>query len=281
MRSLDDVDELHGDPALRAFVDDIRAYASGPPPVVRGDLATILTSGIGSAAAGGPAVARPGPVDGPLRRLGERLQGRRGRLALGASVLSLSVLGTGGAGALPGPAQAAFERTVEAVGIELPEEVRQDDPRGTEERAPQDPAPETPVEAGDRDRPEAPQPPPPRDERRPDAPPVQDDPPSPATPGTTPPEARDGAGTPGEPGLRREAGGDRPAGPPTTPAPPVSPPRPGSPGAAPGAPPDGVPAGVAAGGPEEDQAELGGRPARQGNDAEPAAGSRASNLPRL
>lgn len=275
MRPFDDMDELHRDPALRAFVDDVRAYASGPPPLVRGELSAILTGGIGSAAGAGAAVARPGTVHSPLRRLGERLQGRRGRLALGASVLSLTVLGTGGAGALPGPAQAAFERTVEAVGIELPEEVRQSDPPGTEDRAPRDPAPEAPVEAGDREEPEVPQPPPPGDDRRPDAPPVPDDPPSPATPGTTPPEARDGTGTPGD-GLRREPGGDRPTSPPTTPVPPVSPPRPGSPGAAPGAPPDGVPAG----GSEEDNGELSGRPAGQGTDAEPVTELRPSAPPR-
>ena len=276
MRPFDDMDELHGDPGLRAFVDDVRAFASGPPPVVRGDLAAILTGGIGSAPAGGPAVARPGPVVGPLRRLGDRLQGRRGRLALGASVLSLTVLGTGGAGALPGPAQAAFERTVEAVGIELPEEVRQSDPQGTEDRAPRDPAPEAPVGTGDGERPELPQPPPPQDDRRPDAPPVPDDPISPATPGTTPPEARDGAGAPGD-GLRREPGGDRPASPPTTPAPPVSPPRPGSPGVAPGAPPDGVPAGS----PEEDEGELRGGPAQQGTRGEPVTDLRGSPPPGL
>ena len=276
MRSFDDFDELHGDPGLRAFVDDVRAYASGPPPVARGDLAAILTGGIGTAAAGGGAVARPGAVEGPLRRLGERLQGRRGRLALGASVLSLTVLGTGGAGALPGPAQSAFERTVEVVGIELPAEVRQDDAGGTEHRAPQDPAPQAPVEAGDRERPEAPQPPPPRDDRRTDAPPAQDDPASPATPRSSPPEARDRAGAPGD-GLRREPGGDRPASPPTTPAPPVSPPRPGAPGAAPGAPPDGVPAAS----PEENGGELSGTPARRGTDAEPAAELRPSARPRF
>lgn len=229
MRPFDDIDELHGDPGLRAFVDDVRAYASGPPPVVRGELAAILTGGIGRAAAGGPAVARPGPVDNPLRRLGERLQGRKGRLALGASVLSLTVLGTGGAGALPGPAQAAFERTVEVVGIELPEEVRQDDGPPPSEPAPVEPGDqegpgegrETPRPTGeaepDRGR---------EDDRRSPAPTI----PSPADEGR--PGPPDGAEAPGE-GLSREA---RERAPGHVPGP-ASPPRQGPPDTLPERPP--------------------------------------------
>lgn len=231
MRPFDDIDELHADPDLRAFVDDVRAYASGPPPVVKGDLAAILTGGIGRAA-GGPAVARPGSVDGPLRRLGERLQGRRGRLALGASVLSLTVLGTGGVGALPGPAQAAFERTVEVVGIELPKEVRQDD------GPPSEPAP---VEPEDQDGPgdgrEAPRP---IGEGQPDRGP-EDDPRTPAPTTPSPADERrsatpDGGEAPGE-DLSREA---RERAPGQVPGP-ASPPRPGPPDTLPGSPPGGVP----------------------------------------
>ena len=232
MRSFDDIDELHGDPGLRAFVDEVRTYASGPPPVVRADLAAILTGGIDRAAAG-PAVARPGRVDSPLRRLGERLQGRRGRLALGASVLSLTMLGTGGAGALPGPAQAAFERTVEVVGIELPEEVRQDDAP-----PPSEPAP---VEPGDQDVPgdgrEAPRP---TGEAEPDRGP-EDDRRTPAP--TTPlpaderrPGTPDGAEPPGQ-GLSREARERTPGDVPG----PASPPRPGPPDTLPGSPPGDAP----------------------------------------
>jgi len=232
MRPFDDIDEFHGDPGLRAFVDDIRAYASGPSPVVKGDLAAILTGGIGSVA-GGPAVARPGPVDGPLRRLGERLQGRRGRLALGASVLSLTVLGTGGAGALPGPAQAAFERTVEVVGIELPKEVRQDDGP-----PPSEPAP---VEPEDQDEPgdgrEAPRP---IGEGQPDRGP-EDDPRTPAPTTPSPADDRrsgtpDGGEAPGE-DLSREA---RERAPGQVPGP-ASPPRPGPPDTLPGSPRGGAP----------------------------------------
>ena len=232
MRPFDDIDELHNDPGLRAFVDDVRTYASGPPPVVRGDLAAILTGGIGSAA-GGPAVARPKPVDSPLRRLGERLQGRRGRLALGASVLSLTVLGTGGAGALPGPAQAAFERTVEVVGIELPEEVRQDDAP-----PPSEPAP---VGSGDQERPgDGRETPRPTAEAEPDRG-REDDGRSPAP--TTPspvdearPGTSDGSEAPGE-DLSREA---RERAPGDVPGP-ASPPRPGPPDTLPERPPAGGP----------------------------------------
>ena len=280
MNYSDEIDELedqhHAEPVLRAFVEDVRTYASGPPPVVRSDLAAVLAGGVGAAARrDDPVVARRGRAEGLLGRALSGIQGRRGRLALGASVLGLSVLGTGGAGALPGPAQDVFQRTVEAVGIELPEEVRQSDPLGPEDRAPQDPAPDAPVKGGDREVPEAPQPPPPRDDRRPDVRPGQDEPTSPTTP-RTPPRPRDGAGAPGE-GLRREAGGDGPASPPSTPAPPVSPPRPGAPAAPPGAPPERAPAGS----PEEDNAELSGRPAQQGTGAQQGADLRTSASPRL
>ena len=235
MRTFDDIDELHGDPGLRAFVDDVRAYASGPPPVVSTDLAAILTAGIGRTAAGGPAVARPGPVDSPLRRLGERLQGRKGRLALGASVLSLTVLGTGGAGALPGPAQAAFERTVEVVGIELPEEVRQDDAPPPSEPAPVEPGnQEGPGDGRETPRPTAGAEP---DREREDdgrAPaPTTPSPVDEARPGTP-----DGAEAPGE-DLSREAR-ERAPGPVPGPA---SPPRPGPPDTLPERSPAGGPSG--------------------------------------
>lgn len=233
MRPSHDIDELHGDPGLRAFVDDVRAYASGPPPVVRGDLAAVLTGGIDIAAAGGPSAARPGTTASPLQRLGHRLQGRRGRLALGASVVSLTVLGTGGAGALPGPAQAAFERTVEVVGIELPKEVRQDD-----DPSPSEPAP---VEPGDQDGPgagrEAPRP---TGEGQPDRVP-EDDTRTPAPPTPSPaddgrPGASQGAEPPGE-DLSRDAR----EGPPERGPGPTSPSRPGPPDTLPERPPGGAP----------------------------------------
>lgn len=241
MRSPDDTDDLLGDPALCAFVDDLRAYASGPPPAVGQALAGVLTVGVGGGAARhAPAVARPDRVDGGRQWLRHRLQGRRGRLALGASVLSLTLLGTGAAGALPGPAQAIFERTAEVVGIELPEEARRD-----EAPAPSGPAPVVP---GDQDGPddgrEAPRP---RDEREPAPLPVDDGRgPAPSTPagaGDRGPGAPDGAGAPGD-DLSREARERAPESLPT----PVSPPRPGPPDTLPGGPPDGVPGGGGSGG---------------------------------
>ncbi|CAN5786041.1 hypothetical protein BH24ACT2_BH24ACT2_17480 [soil metagenome] len=242
MRSFDDIDELHGGPGLRAFVDDVRAYASGPPPVVRGDLAAILTGGVGSAAGRDSAVPRPGLVGSPLRRLGNRLQGRRGRLALGASVLSLTVLGTGGAGALPGPAQAAFERTVEVVGIELPEEVRQADAPDPSEPAPVD------DQDGSGDARETS---PPLGEAEPDRRPEDDrgapEPANPPPAGEGRPGAADGAEPTGE-DLSREA---RERAPESVPAP-VSPPRPG--------PPDTLPERPPAGGPSADRGQGDGNP---------------------
>lgn len=234
MRSFDDIDDLRGDPALRAFADDVRLYASGPLPKVGPDLAAVLAGGIGAGAAPpDPAVVRPGPVEGAHRRLGHRLQGRRGRLVLGASVLSLTLLGTGAAGALPGPAQKAFEHTAEVVGIDLPEETRQDD-------APEPDGP-APVEPGGRGGPDdGEEIPPPLDEREPGQAPVDDGSgPAPSTPpagGDGRPEAPDGAETPGN-DRSREARERAPEGVPA----PVSPPRPGPPDALPGGPPDGVP----------------------------------------
>lgn len=160
-----EIDELQGDDALRAFADDLRVYASGPPPVIRPDLAAILATGTGGA------VLRPDPgvvlsprVESGRRRLGDRLQGRRGRRALGAAVLSLTVLGTGGAGALPGPAQAAFVRAADSVGIELPDEARrgqtpQDEPSPVapaDPRGPDGPADDRPVPSSqDESRPDS------------------------------------------------------------------------------------------------------------------------------
>jgi hypothetical protein len=223
MRPFDDIDELHGDPGLRAFVEDVRAYASGPPPVVKGDLAAILTGGIGAGAAQhDPVEARPSSVDNPLRNLRDRLQGQRARWALGVSVLSLTVLGTGGAGALPGPAQTIFERTVEVVGIELPDGAGEAEPP-----APSEPVP-VPVEPEDGDGPDdGRETPRPKDERVPGPPPGDD---SGGPVPSNPPPGND---------PDREA---RERGPDNLPGP-VSPPRPGPPESLPGGPPEGVPGG--------------------------------------
>ena len=108
-----------GEDLLTVFADDLRrSYTVGPPPRVGPALAEVLEAGTRTAAADGPV---PGAVS---ERAGGgllgRLQGRRPRLALGAAVASLTFLGVGAAGALPGPAQSAFDRSADAVGVSLP-----------------------------------------------------------------------------------------------------------------------------------------------------------------
>lgn len=129
---LDLIDDLAVDDQLRAFLADLRsAYAHGPAPVTTTRLASVLERGLagGGVAPDGLPAAVP-PRVGPRSRqpLVDRLQSRRLRLGLGAAVAGLTVFGTGAAGALPGPVQSVFERTVEVVGIELPEEVRTPEP---------------------------------------------------------------------------------------------------------------------------------------------------------
>lgn len=248
MRAPDDIDDFGGDATFRAFADEVRAYASGPPPTVRPDLASVLAVGIGgSDPAQHPAPASSGPLEGGSRRLRDRLQGRRGRVVLGLSVVSLTMLGTGGAGALPGPAQAVFERTAEVVGIELPHESRADKvaPSGGPAPAPGNPAPAGP---GDPVRPvDGAERVPPGGGRNPDRPPV-DVPDGPAVSdprgaGDRRPGAPDGTGAPGDDGNRE--GSDRlPGGVPR----PVSPPGSGAPDDVPGGPPDGAPVGGRGGG---------------------------------
>lgn len=115
--------EVGGDERLLAVVEEIRAYASGPPPEVRPALLAVFTHGL----AAHPDVFAPPiapPASTPRRRLAHRLGTARARLALGVAVGSITVFSTGAAGALPDPAQSAFERVASAVGIDLPEEVR-------------------------------------------------------------------------------------------------------------------------------------------------------------
>lgn len=114
--------ELAGDEELAALIQEVRCSAMGPAPEARPQLLAVLTKGLGGCpelVTAPPAVAPP-PRSRPRRRLADRLQGTRARLALAAAVASVSFLGTGAAGALPGPAQSAFERTASAVGVELP-----------------------------------------------------------------------------------------------------------------------------------------------------------------
>jgi hypothetical protein len=117
---------LDGDRLLAAFVDDVRRrYAGGPAPTVGPALAEVLATGTGTA----PAPTTPAVLpDPPAGGFVAWLSGRRPRLALGAAVASLSFLGVGAAGALPGPAQSAFERTADAVGIRLPAAVAPEPP---------------------------------------------------------------------------------------------------------------------------------------------------------
>lgn len=232
MRPSDDFDELQSDATLRAFADEVRAYASAPPPKVRADLASVLAGGMGRhAPAYEPAWERP--LQGASRRLRNRLQGRRGRVALGLSVLSLTMLGTGGAGALPGPAQAAFERAAEVAGIELPAATGRAQTPG-----PSDPEPEAPAEIGTPDGRSGPAPggnvPRPGDESQPGPSPVEPGRPSDGAPpglgGSLPTEP--GRDAPGE--IGREAEERIPGHTPGT----VVPARPGPPDDLPAGPPE-------------------------------------------
>ncbi|MDP9006894.1 MAG: hypothetical protein M3N15_08270 [Actinomycetota bacterium] len=136
LSELDDP-RLVGDERLAAVVEEIRVYATGPAPAVGPVLMAVLAQGLG---AGSGRVARPLPApapSAPRRRLARRLQAGRARLVLGAAVASVGFLSTGAAGALPGPAQSAFERAAIAAGIDLPEASRGTDgaPGSTDRRA--------------------------------------------------------------------------------------------------------------------------------------------------
>ena len=217
-----------GDERLQGFVADLRSlYAFGPPPQVGPRLSAVLTGGLGAAGQRADAPANsaervPGrPVgggDGP-RWLAGWLQGRRTRIGLGAAVASLTLLGTGAAGALPGPAQSAFERTVGAV-IDLPVPARPSEPSRSPATGPgTDPG--RPDGAGPRGSTDAGGPP----ESLP----------------LTPDRRERGVGVPTAPGGLPGSAGDRvPAGngPPRTPspAPPVDLPGPAAPPVDPGPP---------------------------------------------
>lgn len=261
---------LAADEPLCAFVDQVRStYAFGPPPQIGPGLSAVLTRGLGT---GGPAEVRlPAPAAGPARRawrLADALQGRRARLGLGAAVASLTFLGTGVAGALPGPAQAAFERTADVVGIELPETARRDPAPAPAESEPDagtssptggGDAPDSPGVGAGGENPDPGSSPPPVAGRPDNSPPAA---PQPGPPGD--------AGGAGE-GLGREPGQGRPDG---VPAPTVPQPA-GRPGAG---PPPGVPGPVGDAGAEADRDEAdsdeAGGTAGRGNA--PAAGPRAA-----
>lgn len=160
---------LDGDDLLAVFADDLRrTYTLGPPPRMGPALAQVLAAGTRTTAADGP-VPLAVPERAPGGFLG-RLQGRRPRLVLGAAAASLTFLGMGSAGALPGPAQSAFDRSADAVGISLPAtdtrnpaapDARDpDELPGTSSSSPRDARGSGPIvpvpPAGDRQRPVAP-----------------------------------------------------------------------------------------------------------------------------
>lgn len=115
---LDDHEQA-GDEEFCALVQEIAALATGPAPRARPALMAVLTHGLSALSDHPGPVAVPAPVT-PPRRVTERLQSAKARVVLGVGVVSVGLFSTGAAGALPGPAQSAFERAATAVGIELP-----------------------------------------------------------------------------------------------------------------------------------------------------------------
>lgn len=213
--------DLGNDEALRAFVDDVRsAYAFGPPPRIGPRLSAVLTRGLGPEGEAERPLAAP--TAHPARRtwrLAGRLQGRRARLGLGAAVASLTFLGTGAAGALPGPAQSAFERTAAVVGIELPEPTRPVAPSAPTDQGPgTEPAGRTDSGDGPGSPPAGPRPSAPE----PGSPPVSfgggadDGPPAapqPSRPGDAGPPGDTGEGAGGQPGQGPPDGVPAPSAP--------------------------------------------------------------------
>lgn len=252
--------DLGGDDGLRAFVDAVRcAYAQGPPPEVGPRLSAVLTTGLGALA---PPVERPradplprSEVAGRWRRLDGRLEARWLRVGLGAAVASLTFLGTGAAGALPGPAQSAFDETADALGIELPEPVPTDD-------VPPAPAADdrdaVPGDAGDELDPPATGTRPTAEEPETAPPPIG----APPRPGDTTVEGDRGAGGANRAPGAGAKGGDGQQRPDDLPAP-----------AAPGTP--GAPGRPGAGRPEQVPGEGIGRPDEEDDTIAPGAGDGA------
>lgn len=128
---LDLVNDLAVDDQLRAFVDDLRStYVFGPPPETTARLATVLARGLAGGGVPDERLAAVPPPAQPIARrtLADWLQSRRLRLGLGAAAAGLTIFSTGAAGALPGPVQSVFERSVEVVGIDLPKAAQTPEP---------------------------------------------------------------------------------------------------------------------------------------------------------
>ena len=111
-----DLQHPDGD-VLAAFLDQLRGeLAEGPAPALDARLAAVLRSGLGRPA-GEVVPAAPRRTTTVVARPGLAGTWRRARAALAVALAGGVVLGTGAAGALPGPVQSVFERAATAVGL--------------------------------------------------------------------------------------------------------------------------------------------------------------------
>lgn len=125
-----------GDDALAALLVDLRSELhAGPAPKVDDRLATVLHRGLGCPPEEAMATRQGRGAVGGERASTSRWG--RARATLGMALAGGLVLGTGAAGALPGPVQAAFDRASVVVGV------GEEDPdaAGAPPPAPADPAP--------------------------------------------------------------------------------------------------------------------------------------------
>jgi hypothetical protein len=135
----DDAFDAVDDAANRHVVEMVRAaYRSDRLPQVGSELASVFTHGLPDhrpaeqpmAPPSAWPVLRPAAVPEPparrasvFRRL---VTSKAAVLTLGATAISVNLVGVGSAGLLPRPLQSGFERVTESVGIEIPR------PTGTE-----------------------------------------------------------------------------------------------------------------------------------------------------
>jgi hypothetical protein len=112
-----DLDPLF-DEAARQVGDALRAaYVSDELPGVGSELAAVFVHGLPGGTVVRPLVPQVGHRGSALSRL---LRAKGARIALGAAVVSVNLVGVGAAGLLPGPVQTSFERATDSVGLELP-----------------------------------------------------------------------------------------------------------------------------------------------------------------